>query len=41
MNDVFNSRFAGPKSPSNMQLGYFFLRIMLGERWTPGVGQEL
>ena len=30
MNDVFNSRFAGPNSPTNMQLGYFFLRIMLG-----------
>ena len=30
MNDVFNSRFAGPKSPTNMQLGYFMLRIMLG-----------
>ncbi len=30
MNDIFNSRFAGPESPTNIQLGYFFLRIMLG-----------
>ena len=30
MNDIFNSRFAGPNSPTNMQLGYFTLRIMLG-----------
>lgn len=30
MNDVLTTRFGGPRSPLNMQLGYFFLRVMIG-----------
>ena len=30
MNGILEDRFAGPGSPTNMELGYFFLRIMLG-----------
>ena len=30
MNDLLEARFAGPNSPTNMQLGYFFMRVMLG-----------
>lgn len=30
MDDILTSRFAGPRSPLNMQLGYFFLRAMIG-----------
>jgi len=30
MDDILKSRFAGPRSPLNMQLGYFFLRAMIG-----------
>lgn len=30
MNEILNGRFGGPNSPTNMQLGYFFMRIMLG-----------
>ena len=30
MKDILEDRFAGPGSPLNMELGYFFLRIMLG-----------
>ena len=30
MNDLLTARFGGPGSPTNMQLGYFFLRLMLG-----------
>lgn len=27
---IWNDRIAGPKSPTNMQFGYFVMRIMLG-----------
>ena len=30
MNDIFDTRFAGPNSPTNLQVGYFVLRLMLG-----------
>ena len=28
--DVWNGRFAGPNSPTNMQLGYLIMRLLLG-----------
>ena len=28
--DIWNDRIAGPKSPTNMQLGYLLMRLMLG-----------
>jgi thiosulfate dehydrogenase (quinone) large subunit len=28
--DIWNDRIAGPKSPTNMQLGYLIMRLMLG-----------
>ena len=30
MNDILNSRFAGPHSPTDLQVGYFVMRVMLG-----------
>ena len=28
--DIWNGRFGGPRSPTNMQLGYLIMRLMLG-----------
>ncbi len=30
ISDIFTDRIAGPKSPTNMQLGYLIMRLMLG-----------
>ena len=30
INDIYHDRFAGPNSPTNMQLGYLLMRLMLG-----------
>lgn len=30
MNDILDSRFAGPNSPTNLEVAYFVMRVMLG-----------